>query len=230
MYIFVRVFILSVNKLQFQQQLTIISAARNYCAGEIAMKILIFTPCPDERSANSRLARLCSTVATGKGVEVDHASFSEFEMPFYDSGMQENLGLPRGAREFTSRISTADGVVIVSPEYNCSMPGSLKNAIDWISHASPMPLKGKVIQLMSAGIDAQGGRQGLWSLRVPLESLNAFVLPQMFCLPHAGRAMTDLDELSDRCQAEQLSDIVEEFLLTVRRFKKHPVGSYITVG
>ncbi|MCB1215869.1 NAD(P)H-dependent oxidoreductase [bacterium] len=194
------------------------------------MKILVFTPCPEENSVNSRLARLAAQIAASKGVEVDHASFSEFEMPFYDRQMEENFGLPRGAREMTTRISTADGVVIVSPEYNCSMPGTIKNAIDWLSKASPMPLRGKVMQLMSAGDDSQGGRQGLWSLRIPLESLNAFVLPQMFCLAEATRALGKEGELRERSEAEMLSDIVEEFLLTVRRFKKHPVGSYITVG
>ena len=194
------------------------------------MKILVFTLCPEEGSINSRLARLCTRVAESKGVEVDYAPFAEFEMPFYDRQMEENYGLPRGAREMVSRISTADGIVIVSPEYNCSMPGSLKNAIDWISKSNPMPLRGKVIQLMSAGDDSHGGRQGLWSLRIPLESLNAFVLPQMYCLAEATRAIRKDGELSERSQAEMLSDIVEEFLLTVRRFKKHPVGSYITVG
>lgn len=194
------------------------------------MKVLVFTPCITENSSNNKLAALCAEVAAEKGVEVDHASFAEFEMPFYDRQAEETYGLPKGARELNSRICSVDGVIIITPEYNCSMPGSLKNAIDWISCASPMPFKGKVIQLMSAGDDNQGGLQGLWSLRMPLESLKAFVLPQMFCLGNAAKAFDKRGELNDRGNVEQLSDIVEEFLLTVRRFKKHPVGSYITVG
>ena len=194
------------------------------------MKILVFTPCLTAGSANSRLAALSAQVATDKGVSVDLASFAEFEMPFYDRQMEETYGLPKGARELNSRLCAVDGVIIITPEYNCSMPGSLKNAIDWISRASPMPLKGKVIQLMSAGEDSHGGRQGLWSLRMPLESLKAFVLPQMFCLSNSAKAFDKHGELADRGNAEQISDMVEEFLLTVRRFKKHPVGSYITVG
>ena len=77
--------------------------------------------------------------------------------------------------------------MIVSPEYNASMPGLLKNLIDWTSRFRPQPFDARHALLLSASPSLVGGNRGLWSLRVPLEMLNVRVFPSMFSLSKAKR-------------------------------------------
>jgi NAD(P)H-dependent FMN reductase len=74
-------------------------------------------------------------------------------------------GFSPGAKELRRRLGQADAFVISSPEYNFSMPGALKNVIDWVSRYGPQPFKGKHCLLMSASPSMAGGNRGLWALR-----------------------------------------------------------------
>jgi NAD(P)H-dependent FMN reductase len=81
-----------------------------------------------------------------------------------------------------SRIGAANGLVIASPEYNFSVPAVLKNAIDWVTRAKPMPLRGKTAVLLSASPSLVGGNRALWVLRTSLEVVGVHVYPDMFSL------------------------------------------------
>ena len=74
-----------------------------------------------------------------------------------------------------------DAVMISSPEYNYSISGVLKNLIDWVSRARPMPWRGKSIYLMSAAPSPMGGIRGLWQTRIPLEGCGALRIPGHVC-------------------------------------------------
>ena len=78
--------------------------------------------------------------------------------------------------------------MIASPEYNASMPGVLKNVIDWVSRFRPQPFNGRQGLLLSASPSMAGGNRGLWALRIPLEHLGARVYPDMFSLAQAHEA------------------------------------------
>jgi NAD(P)H-dependent FMN reductase len=78
--------------------------------------------------------------------------------------------------------------VISSPEYNASMPGGLKNSLDWVSRFSPQPFNEKHCPLLSASPSMVGGNRGLWALRMPLEHLGVRVYPDMFSLAQAHQA------------------------------------------
>jgi chromate reductase len=88
----------------------------------------------------------------------------------------------------------ADGVVIVSPEYNWSIPGALKNAIDWLSKIEQRPFAGKPVAIQSASAGPLGGARMQYHLRMTLTSLNALVFgtPEVF----VGLAHTKFDEES----------------------------------
>ena len=82
------------------------------------------------------------------GAEVDVADFHEFDMPLYDGDMltaRDSAGRER-ARAPPRRGRT--GLLIASPEYNFSLPGTLKNAIDWVSRINPVPFRGKTALLL----------------------------------------------------------------------------------
>ena len=81
--------------------------------------------------------------------------------------------------------------MISSPEYNASLPGVLKNAVDWVSRFRPQPFNERHGLLLSASPSMVGGNRGLWALRVPFEHLGARIYPDMFSLAQAHQALDD---------------------------------------
>src|SRR5262249_3507420 len=133
------------------------------------MRLLAFAASLRDGSLNRKLLHVAVAVARGAGAEVDLAHFREFSMPPYDGDENERIGLPPGASLLTERVRAADAVMIAAPEYNYSISGALKNAIDWVSRARPMPWRGKSLYLLSASPSPIGGIRGLWQTRIPLE-------------------------------------------------------------
>jgi chromate reductase, NAD(P)H dehydrogenase (quinone) len=146
------------------------------------------------------------------GTHVDLVDFSEFSGPLYNADIQTSVGFPAEITHFTNRLQESDGLVISSPEYNFSIPGTLKNLIDWVSRISPMPWKGYPVLLMSASPSLVGGNRGLWSTRIPLEGCGSFVFPDMFSLGSAYSAFDDKGQLKDKPLFDRLSQNMIEFI------------------
>jgi NAD(P)H-dependent FMN reductase len=118
------------------------------------------------------------------------------------------------------RVAAADGLMIASPEYNFSLPGTLKNAIDWLSRLKPMPLRGKSALLLSASNGQIGGIRGLWQLRIPLEGLGVLVYPDMYALPWAEKAFGADGRLTDAERQERLARMVKAYLEVARKLAR----------
>jgi len=181
------------------------------------MKLLAFAASLRRESLNRKLITLVADLAREAEVEVDLADFHEFDMPLYDADLQVSSGFPKGAQEMARRVQAADGLLIASPEYNYSMPGTLKNAIDWVSRMKPMPLRGKHGFLMAASSTLVGGIRGLWALRVPLEGLGVFLHPDMFALAQAQLALDEQGKLKDPEMQQRLRKMVAGYLETGRK-------------
>ncbi len=176
------------------------------------MRILAFAASLRRASLNKKLVALAADCARSAGAEVDLAEFRDFELPIYDGDLDASGGLPPGGLELKRRLEGADALLIAAPEYNYSVAGPLKNAIDWVSRARPMPWRGKSIFLMSASPSPMGGIRGLWQTRIPLEGCGALVFPDMFALPHANEAFDDAGRLRDPKLAERLQREVVGFV------------------
>lgn len=148
---------------------------------------------------------------------MDLAEFVEFDVPLYNGDVEQRDGVPHGAQAFGRRIHAADGLLLVSPEYNFSLPGTLKNLIDWVSRIRPVPLRGKHGLLLAASPGAIGGIRGLWQLRIPLEGLGLIVFPDMFALPNAAKAFTEAGELNDPATTERLAKLLDNYLSLAER-------------
>ncbi|MDU2480140.1 MAG: NADPH-dependent FMN reductase [Klebsiella sp.] len=98
------------------------------------------------------------------------------DIPLYDADMQEEEGFPQRVQDIAQQIREADGVVIVTPEYNYSVPGGLKNAIDWLSRLSEQPLSGKPVLIQTSSMGAIGGARCQYHLRQILVFLDAMVM------------------------------------------------------
>src|SRR5438105_14833956 len=108
-----------------------------------SVRLLVFGASLREGSMNDRLASLAAIVAEDKGASVERATMSQFECPAYDMDVEISNGLPAGAQTLRDKLISVDGFMIASPEYNASMPGVLKNTIDWVSRFRPQPFTGK---------------------------------------------------------------------------------------
>jgi chromate reductase, NAD(P)H dehydrogenase (quinone) len=175
------------------------------------LRVLVFSASLRKESLNTRLARLVVASIQGHDGTVDFADMREFDCPSYDGDLEAAEGLPAGAQAFRTRLEAANAFVIVSPEYNGSMPGVLKNAIDWVSRARPQPFNERHGLLLSASPSMVGGNRGLWALRMPLEHLGARIFPNMFSLAQAHQAFDD-EGLADARLRARFEDTIESFL------------------
>jgi NAD(P)H-dependent FMN reductase len=181
------------------------------------MKLLAFAASLRRDSLNRKLIKVAADLARDSGIEMDLADFHEFDMPLYDADLQASSGFPSGAQEMARRIESADGLMIASPEYNYSMPGTLKNAIDWVSRMKPMPLSGKHGILLAASTSLVGGIRGLWALRVPLEGLGVTLYPSMFALAQGQQAFDEDGKLKDREVQERLAKMAHGYFVMGRK-------------
>jgi chromate reductase, NAD(P)H dehydrogenase (quinone) len=186
------------------------------------LKVLVFSASLREGSLNDRLASLAARVVERSGAHVDRASMADFDCPSYDQDVEVESGMPAPATEFCQRLKAADAFMISAPEYNASMPGSLKNAIDWMSRMRPQPFNGKQCFLLSASPSMVGGNRGLWALRIPLEHLGSRVYPDMFSLAQAHEAFAPDGRLANELLQKRFDDTVHCFLDLVEAAKHYP--------
>lgn len=186
-----------------------------------SFRVLVFGASLRAGSLNVRLASLAQFIVESHGAEVDRASMADFDCPSYDGDVETRDGIPEGARRFHDRVLACDAFVIASPEYNASMPGVLKNAIDWASRFRPQAFNAKQGFLLSASPSMAGGNRGLWSLRVPLEHLGARLYPDMFSLAQAHTAFTGDGRLTNAKLQERLEETLACFLDLVEASKHY---------
>jgi NAD(P)H-dependent FMN reductase len=176
------------------------------------MRLLIFAASLRKESFNKKLASLIAAKLEGQGLDVDHADFREFDMPLYDADLEASDGLPTGTQALADRISAADGLVIVSPEYNLGVPGPLKNAIDWLSRIKPFPTDGKPGFLASAAPSLVGGARGLIALRPTLSYMGMWLSGESFSLAQARQAFDEQGGLADQALDEMLDGMLNRFV------------------
>jgi chromate reductase, NAD(P)H dehydrogenase (quinone) len=132
------------------------------------------------------------------------------DIPFYNSDVEQH-GLPPEVGVFRTRLASADAFLLATPEYNYSVSGVLKNALEWASRPPDPPLSGKACAIMGASVSPLGTARGQFHLRHILVSLNASVLNA----PHVDvtDAKTKFDaegRLIDRASLDLLRQLLHE--------------------
>jgi len=183
---------------------------------------LVFSASLRKDSLNTRLAKLAATVIEKNGGKVDFANMSQFDCPSYNQDLESDAAIPEGAKEFLNRLLANDALIISSPEYNASMPGHLKNVIDWVSRFRPQPFNERHSLLLSASPSMVGGNRSLWSLRIPLEHLGSRVFPDMFSLAMAHQAFNPDGSLNNVSLAKRFEDNLLAFMSLVEAAKNYP--------
>jgi chromate reductase len=113
-------------------------------------------------STNSQLLRVAARHYGGEFVEAD------LHLPLYDGDVEERGGIPAEVDALADQIAEADAVIIATPEYNQSLSGVLKNALDWVSRVKTKPWENKPVALMSAAAGRAGGARANYALRLAM--------------------------------------------------------------
>lgn len=159
-------------------------------------------------SLNKQLLDLAVAQAESAGAKVTRIDYEACEAPLY---RDDDAPLPPGALHFAEHLLKQDGLLLASPEYNWSVPGSLKNLIDWVSRDKRAPFAGRTALIMSATPSTRGGISGLQHLRVPLEVLGMWVYPQMIGFGSVTRKLAD-GELGSAKERGHLAKQVADFV------------------
>lgn len=140
--------------------------------------------------------------------------FTEF--PLYNADIQNSTGFPAPVQKLAETVRAADGVIFVSPEYNFSIPGGLKNAIDWVSRVPNQPFVGKPIALISATGGILGGGRMQYDLRRCMIFLDALTMnkPEVFI----GSAPQKFDEKTRQLKDEQTVGFIKQQLAAFAKF------------
>jgi chromate reductase, NAD(P)H dehydrogenase (quinone) len=141
-------------------------------------------------------------------------SFAEF--PLYNADIQNSSGFPAAVSTLADAIRSADGVIFCTPEYNFSLPGGLKNAIDWVSRLPNQPFAGKPIAIQSASPGPLGGGRVQYDLRRCMVFLDALTLnkPEIF----VGGCASKIDEKSGEVKDETTRTLIKQQLEAFAKF------------
>jgi len=172
-------------------------------------------------SYNGALARLAPKLAPA-GILMTPAPPLD-AIPLYNFDMHSSTGIPGPVKDLGAAISAADGVLICSPEYNWSIPGVLKNAIDWISRLQPVPFAGKPVALQSASGGMLGGARMQYHLRQSLTSIDALMFgkPEVFVTFAAQKFDAATLELKD----QGATDLIRQQFASFETFIRKQIGS-----
>jgi chromate reductase, NAD(P)H dehydrogenase (quinone) len=136
--------------------------------------------------------------------------------PHYNYDLQEAKGFPAEVNELAGAIRAADGLIIVSPEYNWTIPGALKNAIDWLSRMKDQPFKDKPVALQSASPALLGGSRMQYHLRQSLTSVDALLFGRPEVI--VTFAKDKFDEKTLELKDEATRNIVKQQLEAFAKF------------
>ena len=142
-------------------------------------------------------------------------------LPLYNADMQDASGFPGPAQDLAAAVRAADGVLFVTPEYNWSMPGGLKNAIDWVSRMKEQPFEGKPVAIQSCSQGPLGGARMQYHWRMSMTFLKAFIFgtPEVFVGNAATKFNKDSLELTDQGTKDAVKAQLTAFAKFIGRVK-----------
>ena len=188
-----------------------------------ALKILVIPGSLRTGSLNAKLAAAAAHELAQAGAEVTRISLGDFPLPIYDGDLQTKSGVPKNAINLKRMIGAHHGVLIVTPEYNSSVPPLIKNTIDWVTRVQDASeARGQVFRETPFAIAAAsggrlGGTRALAALRLILSACHATVIPNQLALSFADQAYDDMDRLKHPADIEALAALVRQLIEVSQR-------------
>lgn len=175
------------------------------------MKLIAISGSLRQASYNTRLVYLLERLAPS-GVEVETATLSG--IPLYDGDMEEAEGIPWAVEALRDRIQAADGLILVTPEYNAGMPGVMKNAIDWLTRPPDQikpTFRGRPTALAGATPGGWGTAFAQAGALVTLRQIGVYLFPDYLRVSGAGDRMSDGGDIDPKLR-DQAAKWLEGFV------------------
>jgi NAD(P)H-dependent FMN reductase len=193
------------------------------------IKILAFAGSTRTDSYNKKLLKTAVFGAREAGAEVTEIDLRDYSLPLYDGDLEKKEGIPKMGKKLKELFLENHGLLLALPEYNSSMSGVFKNAIDWVSRpekgeANLHCFIGKVAGLLSASPGSFGGMRGLVHARSMLENINVIVMPEQVCIPNATSAFDEYGNLKNEIQKKSIEKLgvnLVDLTLRVRGFQNN---------
>jgi len=183
-----------------------------------ALKILVIPGSLRSGSLNAKLAAVAAHALAQEGAEITRISLGDFPLPIYDGDLQAKSGVPKHAVNLKRLMAAHHGVLIVTPEYNSSVPALVKNTIDWVSRVQDahesrgQVFRERVFAIASASGGRLGGARALAALRLILSACQAQVIPNQLALPFADDAYDEMERLKNSTDTEALKALVRQLI------------------
>ena len=138
-------------------------------------------------------------------------------IPFFNEDIEAE-GVPQVIVDFKEKLATADAILISTPEYNFSIPPVLKNALDWASRGTDLPLSGKPLAIMSASPGMLGGARVQYHLRQVCVKLNLQTLnnPEVF-ITHANKKFDQEGKLMDDFTKASMTKLLQALIDKIQK-------------
>jgi chromate reductase len=136
---------------------------------------------------------------------------ADLRVPLYDGDLEQAQGIPASVQLLADQIAGADAVLVVSPEYNQSLSGVLKNALDWVSRTEGSPWLDKPVALLNAAAGRAGGARANYALRLALAPFRARIIagPEIL-VAGAQREFDDAGQLTSDFYQQNLSALMAQ--------------------
>jgi chromate reductase len=182
------------------------------------LNVLAFAGSLRTESFNRKALQIAKHIASELGANVKEIDLKTLALPMFDADLRTQ-GFPKSVLTLKHEIESADMLLIATPEYNHSIPGPLKNAIDWASDKTN-PFERKAAAIFGASTGLYGTMRAQLHLRQILAALGVELVPQpQVYIRLAGNAFLPDGSLADSQINLQLRKLIEETIILVRRKK-----------
>jgi len=167
-------------------------------------------------SYNKLLVNNAADLARANGAEVTVIDLKEYPLPIFDEDLEKELDLPE-LTQLRKLFSSANGLLIASPEYNGSFSSVLKNTLDWLSRPaqdqSYSPAYGQfTVGLMATSPGGLGGIRGLSHIRELMSNLGSLVVPNQIAVGASYEAFDDKGKLANGAMSDRLEALVKQVI------------------
>jgi chromate reductase len=139
-------------------------------------------------------------------------------LPLFDEDIETGPGIPPEVQQLHAQIAAADAVLIATPEYNKSLPGGLKNALDWVSRVKGNPWRDKPVAIVSAADGRAGGDRSQFALRLAMVPFRARVLPgPEVMVANSREAFDAAGHLTDPRYRKSLGELMDQLRAEIGR-------------
>lgn len=190
------------------------------------MNIVVVSGSPrPQRTSHQVAVEIVSRLSKFENLSVTLLDVKEANFPNLDYTFKKNPSVNETMKYFSETIAASDGIIIVSPEYNGSFTGALKNTIDYFYGE----FSKKVMGVVSVSTGKMGGIRAVMDLQKLILALGAFPLPKYLTTPEVQNLFSNGLLIDDK-YAKQMDGFLEEFLWLTEAVKNHKEKNYLKIA